>query len=105
MLLREVKESSSDLLQLLQALKDTRGMNRNTWQQYLICQNQIPLSNTSDDISLSDDSTEDSSGMDLLRIYQNRLIELNLDLQLIEQSLKMGPDMNENEREVSVLHY
>ncbi len=55
--------------------------------------------------SLSDDTTEDSSGMVLLRLYQNRLIELKLDLQLIEQSLKMGPDMNANEREVPVLHY
>ncbi|KTG32654.1 hypothetical protein cypCar_00018322 [Cyprinus carpio] len=70
MLLHEVKESSSDLLQLLEALKDTR-----------------------------DKPTEDSSGMDLLRIYQNRLTELNLDLQLIKQSLKMGPDMNANEKE------
>ncbi|XP_016117362.1 zinc finger and BTB domain-containing protein 40-like [Sinocyclocheilus grahami] len=70
MLLHEVKESSSDVLQLLQALKDARH-----------------------------DTTEDSSGMDLLRIYQNRLVELNMDLQLIEQSLKMGPDMNANERE------
>lgn len=51
------------------------------------------------------DTAEDSSGMDLLRIYQNRLIELNLDLQLIEQSVKMGPDMPANEREVHVLHY
>lgn len=50
--------------------------------------------------ALSDKPTEDSSGMDLLRIYQNRLIELNLDLQLIKQSLKMGPDMNANEKEV-----
>ncbi len=102
MLLCEVKESSSDLLQLLQALKDARGMNPLATIPNLF---QIPLSNTSDDISLSDDSTEDSSGMDLLRIYQNRLTELNLDHQLIEQSLKMGPDMNENEREVPVLHY
>ncbi|XP_042622905.1 zinc finger and BTB domain-containing protein 40-like [Cyprinus carpio] len=70
MLLHEVKESSSDLLQLLEALKDAR-----------------------------DKPTEDSSGMDLLRIYQNRLIELNLDLQLIKQSLKMGLDMNANEKE------
>lgn len=52
MLLCEVKDSSSDLLQLLQALKDARGMNSKTWQQYLICfiTQQIPLSNTSDDI-------------------------------------------------------
>ncbi|XP_016123758.1 zinc finger and BTB domain-containing protein 40-like [Sinocyclocheilus grahami] len=70
MLLHEVKESSSDLLQLLEALKGTR-----------------------------DKTTEDSSGMDLLRMYQNRLIELNLDVQLIKQSLKMGPDMNANEKE------
>ncbi|XDV51367.1 hypothetical protein PO909_020253 [Leuciscus waleckii] len=70
MLLHEVKESSSDLLQLLEALKDATG-----------------------------NTAEDSSGMDLLRIYQNRLIELNLDLQLIEQSLKMGPDMPANDRE------
>ncbi|XP_077060022.1 zinc finger and BTB domain-containing protein 40 isoform X4 [Siphateles boraxobius] len=70
MLLHEVKESSSDLLQLLEALKDATG-----------------------------NTAEDSSGMDLLRIYQNRLIELNLDLQLIEQSLKLGPDMPANERE------
>ncbi len=30
MLLHEVKESSSDVLQLLQALKDARGMSNNT---------------------------------------------------------------------------
>ncbi|KAG1949972.1 zinc finger and BTB domain-containing protein 40 isoform X2 [Pimephales promelas] len=70
MLLNEVKESSSDLLQLLEALKDATG-----------------------------NTAEDSSGMDLLRIYQNRLVKLNLDLQLIEQSLKLGPDMPANERE------
>ncbi|XP_059393492.1 zinc finger and BTB domain-containing protein 40 isoform X2 [Carassius carassius] len=70
MLLHEVKESSSDVLQLLQSLKDARG-----------------------------DTAEYRSGVDLLRIYQNRLIELNLDLQLIEQSSKKGPDMNANERE------
>ncbi|XP_026130959.1 zinc finger and BTB domain-containing protein 40 isoform X2 [Carassius auratus] len=70
MLLHEVKESSSDVLQLLQSLKDTRV-----------------------------DTAEDRSGVELLRIYQNRLIELNLDLQLIEQSFKKGPDMNANERE------
>jgi len=55
--------------------------------------------------TFSGNTAEDSSGMDLLRIYQNRLVKLNLDLQLIEQSLKLGPDMPANEREVPVLQY
>ncbi|XP_073682203.1 zinc finger and BTB domain-containing protein 40 [Garra rufa] len=70
MLLHEVKESSSDLLQLLEAMKGAR-----------------------------DNTTEDNSGIDLLRIYQTRLTELNLDLQLIKQSLKMFPDVSASERE------
>ncbi|XP_050977954.1 zinc finger and BTB domain-containing protein 40 isoform X1 [Labeo rohita] len=70
MLLHEVRESSTDLLHLLEALKGAR-----------------------------DNTTGDSSGIHLLKIYQNRLTELNLDLQLIKQSLKVGPDMNANESE------
>lgn len=104
MLLHEVKESSSDLLQLLEALKDPTGMHsENLWHvssYSIFLQPTFLMAAT-----FSGNTAEDSSGMDLLRIYQNRLIELNLDLQLIEQSLKMGPDMPANDREVPVLHY
>nr|XP_005172972.1 zinc finger and BTB domain-containing protein 40 isoform X1 [Danio rerio] len=69
-LLNEVKEKSTDLLQLLETLKNTRGV-----------------------------TTKESNAVDLLGMYQSRLVELNLDLQLIKQSLQMGPEMPENDRQ------
>lgn len=70
MLLHEVKKSSTSLAQLLDALKHMRGKQ-----------------------------LEKCKGMDLLKTYQNRLTELSLDHQLIEEGLKTGPDISAVERE------